>query len=850
MSARQHQNSRNKSINNKARYNQDSSSFKNAWKADDSNNFQSRSRYSSVSDPIWSDSEEHFPKLGAAASASRSNVWEERKSKQEAIKAMEPQNQYDENAMLQRALRLSLMEAQEEEKLRQIEEEQLKIQLQALQLSSDEGFPDVLEDLNAADEFIVTRSGHNGSGDCQTKEHFQSEKINHSTRIEYLNEKPQNSSGARPKINKAIERFGGWGLKDNKSHNNFEKLSNFVDDVVSERTVKRPNKYKTSDSLNSQSKSTKENDNLNKKDLHDVSFKKDKKSEIVQDSLNDNTLFDEKGTFIDDEDNCCDSDISKEVAKMSSISPNKVLDTWLDSDDQGIWNKNVSNEKKEYVAGIETSTNAIDFQTFNDKPNSGDLDYYDSDHSEKHSSLDFSSKIIESENNTWSGTTHCAHNELPVNKSSLYNYDLSDGNSSVFSLHEPTEVSPLATDSIWSNESPKNSSYFSCIDKENVSFKADFDIKVESNDSDLNNKSFHEVPSCENIEIPPILPPQPCATVSSVNKDNTSMTDISDTDSSVNPPILPPQPVPEIPAFQIPMMTNPLLNPMFPGLNPMLGFGFGMDPFLMRQMLILNNPLLANQILALDQYCRSLGMPDFFSTPSLMPNAAVPGMINPCLVQNTLQNTINVNLPSEAPQLQTECNTNMSDSNINNPNITENCFKNSNVLSVVDSPIDHDMRNSIGNSGDDPWFKSYNDNVPVIPPPKPLCNDVNSNDMAEIPKLPKSSQSASCFSDSMLADSYIPDKSISQPAVVNKVNPIEACITKTEINGWSDNEDDFVDTKKYKTNWDDGWGDAWGSDPVPPKPLKNPSLYEDKKKTAFRQPAKQPQISRFNRNRT
>ena len=56
-----------------------------------------------------------FFKGASAASGPKVNVWEERKSKQEAIKALEPQNEYDEQAMLQHALALSLLEANEEE---------------------------------------------------------------------------------------------------------------------------------------------------------------------------------------------------------------------------------------------------------------------------------------------------------------------------------------------------------------------------------------------------------------------------------------------------------------------------------------------------------------------------------------------------------------------------------------------------------------------------------------------------------------------------------------------------------------------------------------------------------------
>lgn len=54
-------------------------------------------------------------KGASAAPMPKVNVWEERKSKQEAIKALEPQNEYDEEAMLQHALAMSLLEATEEE---------------------------------------------------------------------------------------------------------------------------------------------------------------------------------------------------------------------------------------------------------------------------------------------------------------------------------------------------------------------------------------------------------------------------------------------------------------------------------------------------------------------------------------------------------------------------------------------------------------------------------------------------------------------------------------------------------------------------------------------------------------
>lgn len=61
-------------------------------------------------------------KGASAAPAPKVNVWEERKSKQEAIKALEPQNEYDEEAMLQHALAMSLLE----EEKRKEEEKRLK----------------------------------------------------------------------------------------------------------------------------------------------------------------------------------------------------------------------------------------------------------------------------------------------------------------------------------------------------------------------------------------------------------------------------------------------------------------------------------------------------------------------------------------------------------------------------------------------------------------------------------------------------------------------------------------------------------------------------------------------------
>lgn len=747
------------------------------------------------------------------------------------------------------------------------EEEAYQLQMEVLRIEEEEqAYKNRMQALKVEeqhDNLSVPSSPLSCRSNVESLISYQSLKekktFNNNKNISVFNkrEKSSNSGGARPKINNVIDRFGGWGLSEKKSKvysdevsrpknlidlvdNILEDNKSSLDDDKSKKSkpvsdnVFEKNTVKMSQSLDS-------NNILNPWSTPEADLKtnEDIKTSAILSSINNNEiLYDEKGTFTDLSHENDESTETYEYAAScdSTGTRSEKLKCAEVNSDEIPAQVNVKNEALNHTIDLASKKSIIDSKV--DK--------------EEHD--EFTSNSY----NLFENTFKCVANDSVTNNS--------------FQSTEDSYKTPSTpSGDPWVDNSLKAAANVEPFSKK-VSYESS-ELNHESESHQFNNiigEGIHrlgKIGSHTDIESSNALFSQ--LNIAHSETHGNDETSANNVESHILPPH-PPHTVPQFAAANNPVF---LSNPMFPGsmnFSPM--YGYVMDPVMMQQMLLLTNPYFASQLLAMEQYYRSMGMhANVFSHQSQVnpnPTAATPPPSPAFTTSDTAteafgtysKQSVEPDVANATPMYMNNCSPDFEHTPLNTQTVSENgkSFKNLVKPPGIDISIAQpDMLSTVRNDDNDCWFKSYlcTDDALPIPPPKPATLNVDeSNNSAPNPTSFMLNQNSSTF-DSIKSSGNnidISHKSVStkQENKVKYSKPLtamEACVTKTVVRGWSDSADESTESSKPKStySWDDDYGQG---DNIPAKAIKN-SVYDDRKKTTYRQPASQPQVSRFQRNR-